>query len=263
MRHDLLRLEGDERDSLRPWLLPDRPGPLAGLHVLQSGHGECWVDRWPEPGVALFFAGGNLAFAGSAEALNAGALRARVDHWLETWDRVLIEAPSPFETLVVAAVEPLHRWGRVIYSLEGAPAPATAAPGAELRRLGPGDAGAVGGLDEDLHWIWDTWRDAAGLVASGRAWGAFRGVRLASLAAPFFVGVGYEDIGVVTEPAHREIGLSTLCAGRVCADIRARGGRPSWSTSHDNTGSRRVAEKLGFELVREDFLLVAGDPIGE
>lgn len=251
-----------ERNELRPWLLPDRPGPLVGLHVLQSGRGECWADRWPDPRAALFFAGGNLAFAGDADALPAGDLRARIDHWLETWERVLIEARGPFETLVAGAVEPLQHWQRLIYALEGEPAEAPAADGVELRRLEADDADALRALDEDLLWIWDPWDDPESLVGSDRAWGAFRGGALASVAAPFFLGAGYEDIGVVTQPAHRTIGLSTGCARRVCADIRARGRTPSWSTSPDNTGSRRVAEKLGFKAVRDDFLLVAGEAIG-
>ncbi len=66
---------------------------------------------------------------------------------------------------------------------------------------------------------------------------------------------------MVTQEADRGRGLSALCAARVCADIRSRGRTPSWSTSPDNAGSRRVAEKLGFEPVREDYLLVAGEPI--
>ena len=39
--------------ALRPWFLPDQPGPLVGLHVVRTGHGTCFVDRWPEPRVVL------------------------------------------------------------------------------------------------------------------------------------------------------------------------------------------------------------------
>ncbi len=61
--------------------------------------------------------------------------------------------------------------------------------------------------------------------------------------------------------AFRGRGLSPACAARVIADIRARGRTPSWSTSRDNTASRRVAEKLGFARHRDDVLYVAGKPI--
>ena len=47
----------------------------------------------------------------------------------------------------------------------------------------------------------------------------------------------------------------------VVADIRARGRRPTWTTSPDNTGSRAVAARLGFVHVRDDVLYAVGVPI--
>jgi len=75
------------------------------------------------------------------------------------------------------------------------------------------------------------------------------------------VGDRHEDIGVVTEAAFRGHGLSPACAARVMADIRGRRRTPSWSTSRDNTASRRVAEKLGFVKHRDDVLYIAGKPL--
>jgi predicted GNAT family acetyltransferase len=102
-----------------------------------------------------------------------------------------------------------------------------------------------------------------GLAASGFAWGAFVAGQLAAVACPFFVGERYEDIGVVTEPKFRGLGLSTACAHALCGDIRARERQPSWSTSPDNTASLRVAEKLGFAVQRYDLLYVVGVRIPE
>ena len=51
---------------------------------------------------------------------------------------------------------------------------------------------------------------------------------LVSVACAFYVGEKYEDIGVVTEPAYRGKGMSTMCAAEVCADILSRSHRPSW-----------------------------------
>jgi len=85
--------------------------------------------------------------------------------------------------------------------------------------------------------------------------------RLVSVATSFFVGAAHEDIGVVTEPGHRGRGLSTSCAAAVVADIRARGHRPTWTTSPDNTGSRAVAGRLGFVHERDDVLYAVGVPI--
>jgi predicted GNAT family acetyltransferase len=81
---------------------------------------------------------------------------------------------------------------------------------------------------------------------------------LASVACTFFLAEEYEDVGVVTEPAYRGAGLGTACTYELCLDIFARGRRPTWSTSTNNGGSWRIAEKLGFVHLREDWLYVAG-----
>jgi predicted GNAT family acetyltransferase len=93
------------------------------------------------------------------------------------------------------------------------------------------------------------------------AWGAFVGERLVSVACIFFVGRQFEELGVVTEAEHRGRGLSLACAHGVCEEIRARGRRPSWTTSPDNAASKAVAERLGFSFRRRDVLYVAGIPI--
>jgi predicted GNAT family acetyltransferase len=82
--------------------------------------------------------------------------------------------------------------------------------------------------------------------------------QLAAVACTFFLGTTYEDIGVVTIPEYRRLGLSTACASALCHDIRARGHRPTWATSPDNTASLRIAEKLGFQLHRNDVSYVIG-----
>jgi predicted GNAT family acetyltransferase len=118
-------------------------------------------------------------------------------------------------------------------------------------------------LSPQSFWIAKTWGGPAGLAASGAAWGAFVDGRLVSVACTFFMGERYEEIGVVTEPEHRGQGLSVACTRALCLAIFARGRRPSWTTSPDNTASVRVAEKLGFRLDRHDWLYVAGIPVPE
>jgi predicted GNAT family acetyltransferase len=130
-----------------------------------------------------------------------------------------------------------------------------------VRRLGAGDAGPLAGLGEASAWIANTWGGPEGLAASGTAWGAFAGSRLVAVACPFFVGTVYEDLGVVTEPGFRRLGLSTACAGPVCQDVRGRGRVPSWTTSPDNAASLGVAAKLGFTFQRRDRLLVVDVPV--
>ena len=48
-RETMLQISQQQLAMLKARFLPDRPGPLIGLHVLQTGHGVCFVDRWPDP----------------------------------------------------------------------------------------------------------------------------------------------------------------------------------------------------------------------
>ncbi|MBW0119572.1 GNAT family N-acetyltransferase, partial [Pseudonocardia abyssalis] len=70
-----------------------------------------------------------------------------------------------------------------------------------------------------------------------------------------------EDVGVVTDPAHRGAGLSTACAAALVHDIRARGRIPSWTTSPPNRASRAVAARLGFVTAGEGVLWAVGVPV--
>jgi RimJ/RimL family protein N-acetyltransferase len=146
----------EQAADLRSWFTPERPGPLVGLHVLATGHGTLYVDRWPDPRTVLAESGRNYALAGAADVLAPADLRARI----------------------------------------------------------------VAGVVEEL----------------------------------------YEDIGVVTDPAHQGLGLSTACAAALCDDIQRRGHQPTWTTATDNRRSLRVAEKLGFVVQHHDRLLVIGGP---
>lgn len=130
-----------------------------------------------------------------------------------------------------------------------------------MRRLTSNDVAYLDALTPSIAWISATWGGHAGLAASGVAWGAFADGRLVSVAASFFVGAAHEDIAVVTELGHRGRGLSTACCTALIADIRARGHRPTWTTSPDNAGSRAVADGLGFVHERDDVLYAVGVPI--
>lgn len=238
--------------TLGGWFRPDRPGPLVGLHVLQTGNGACFVDRWPDPRAVLVETAGNYSLGGDDDRLAPGDLRRRIAGF--------VEAPGSFEPRLREACPTLVVWERVILELAEGP-PVVSPRSSAVRRLGPPDAFQVWGLSPESAWIAKTWGGPTGLAASGRAWGAFVGGRLAAVACTFFVGQRYEDIGVVTEPEHRGAGLSAACAGALCDDIRRRGRRPSWSTSPDNGASLRVAEKLGFKAQRHDQLYAIGAPI--
>jgi RimJ/RimL family protein N-acetyltransferase len=117
---------------------------------------------------------------------------------------------------------------------------------------------AVARLSDEIGWVAKTWGGPAGLAASGHAYGAFAGGRLAAVTCSFFQGARYADAGVVTEPERRGQGLGVASARAWCAGTVAHRRVPTWTTSTDNSASRRIAERLGFALVRRDVLHVIG-----
>jgi RimJ/RimL family protein N-acetyltransferase len=223
---------------------PERPGPLIQQHVATSGVGRCRADRVVDPRTALAeLPGDNVACRG--EPMAVPGLRG------------LVDAPPPWRP-ALEAVAPVAVWQRLVAVL---PDGAEPRPRHAVRRLVAADATALAALDPSIAWISETWGGHAGLAASGRAWIAVDDDRPVAVAAAFFVGREYEDIGVVTDPGHRGRGLSSSCAAALVADIRARGHRPTWTTSPDNTGSRAVADRLGFVHVRDDVLYAVGVPV--
>jgi ribosomal protein S18 acetylase RimI-like enzyme len=249
----MVSLRIEQLTSLREWFLPDRPGPLVGLHVIGTGNGSAWVDRWPDPRAVVVDTAGNQSLRGDPGPLTPAAVRGKV--------RGFVEAPERFVPLLRTAFTDLQEWRRVVFVLDGEPRRAAPRGRGAVRRLQTADSDAVGALSDQNLWISKTWGGAAGLAASGTAWGAFADGRLVAVACPFFVGDRYEDIGVATEAGFRGQGWSTACAAGVCGDIRRRGGTPSWTTAPENRASIRVAEKLGFRLERHDRTFVIGIPI--
>lgn len=243
----MLPISLEQAATLRDWFLPDQPGPLVGLHVLQAGHGHYWVDRWPQPRTVLVECAGNWSLAGDPEAIQPEQLQSLVSGFLDTTE--------PFVPLLQATFPDLVVWERVMFDLKTQPHYSIPS-NSMVRLLTAADALHLQGLDPESAWIGKTWGNAAGLAASGTAWGTFVADRLAAVACTFYMGEQYEDIGIVTEPAFRGRGLGPACAGAACQAIQARGRRPGWTTSIDNIASIRVAEKLGFTLHHRDYLYI-------
>lgn len=245
----MIRLNMKQTATLKEWFLPERPGPLIGAHVIQTGYGTCFVDRWPAARAVLIETAGNYTLLGSAQALTPADLRPHVKGFVETTDA--------FAPLLKSAFPDLQTWSRVIFAQPEAPIFAITGDYV-LRRLESPDGQHLAGLTPESAWISKTWGGHQGLAASGFAWGAFVDGQLASVACTFFLGEAYEEIGVATEPEFQGMGLSTACAEALCRDIWARGHQPSWTTSPDNLASKRVAEKLEFTMQRNDVLYVVG-----
>ena len=243
-----------QRQQLREWFLPEQPGPLIGSHVINTGNGACFVDRWPDPGVVLAHAASNYTLLGDAQSLRPYELRPHTTGFVNT-----LEGLVPF---LMRAFPDAQPWPRIILTQKSDPEPRPSKTFA-VRRLTKTDAYHLWGLSPEIAWISKTWGGPSGLAQSGYAWGAFVDDRLTSVACTFFLGHTYEEIGVVTEPEFQRRGLSTACAHALCDDVRARGHLLSWTTSHDNTASLRVAQKLGFVEYRRDTLYAVGVRIPE
>lgn len=245
----MYQLPADAISTLRPWFQPDRLSHLVGWHVIQTGNGTGWVDRWPEPQVVLVESAGNYLLVGNPAAITPASLRPLILGFVNT--------SASFVPLLHTVFPDLQIWERIVYVLDQPPQEISP-PGITIRRLEAADAERVAQISPNLVWIAKTWGGPAGLACSGYAWGAFVGEQIVAIASSFFVGIRYEEIGVVTEATYRGQGLSGACAGALCQEIHQRGRQPIWSTSPDNQASIRVAEKLGFRFVQDDRLYVCG-----
>lgn len=242
-------IEQDPGDAvrLRSLFSDEQPGfeTVVG-HLVTTGNGRWWVDDPARPRAVLVEVAGNWVLRGDPATVPVTAVRGLV--------KGFVDAPPEFAPVLRHASVSFVSWERVRFVLDGAPPPPPETPGAEIRRLRADDAPGVAAISEPLSWITNTWGGPAGLAGSGYAWGAFLDRRLVAVACTFFRGFRYEELGVVTEPEARRRGLSTACAAALCADVTARGHRPSWSTSLDNVPSRGVATALGFRRIEDGVL---------
>lgn len=98
----MVQLTPAQTSTLHSWFLPERPGPLVGAHIMTTGLGACWVDRWPAPRAVMVESSGFYSLVGDAQALSAGDLQPHV--------KGLVECPESFAPLLYSAFPDLQVW---------------------------------------------------------------------------------------------------------------------------------------------------------
>src|SRR5258707_10717664 len=107
----MIRLTPEQVPAIADWFQVERVCGLVGSHLVHTGHGAAWADRWPAPRALLVEAGSNYSLAGDPSALAPADLPPLAG---------FIEAPAPFVPLLRAACADLFDWPRVILSLPSA-----------------------------------------------------------------------------------------------------------------------------------------------
>src|ERR671930_2534147 len=97
----MIMLTPKQTASLRDWFVPDRPGPLVGLHVIQTGNGACFAERWPNPRAVAVESAGNYALAGDPDALQPRDLKQRIVGFVEAPERFMPLLTATFERVEV------------------------------------------------------------------------------------------------------------------------------------------------------------------
>ncbi|NIT59571.1 MAG: GNAT family N-acetyltransferase [Aliifodinibius sp.] len=233
--------------ALRERFEPEKLSWFVGTHLINTGNGACFVDRWPNPRAVLVDVAGNYSLSGDPDALKPYDLQDRIIGF--------IDAPKKFYPLLKETFSDVITWDRVIYQMDERP---NLNLDHEVHKLGESHKHCLWGLTPESNWISKTWGGPSGLVSSGYAWGAFVDSQLVSVACTFFLGNQYEEIGVVTESEYRGRGFAAACAAKLSKEIQFRRHIPTWSTSTDNEASIRVAEKLGFKFKSKGMLYVVG-----
>jgi len=96
--------------TLQPWFRPEQSGQLVGPHVINTGNGAMWADRWPQPRAILVECAGNYTLIGQPEAISAAKLSPLIVGF--------VDAAAPFAPLLHKAFPDLRIWDRVVYVLD-------------------------------------------------------------------------------------------------------------------------------------------------
>lgn len=251
MEPDIGQWSTQDREALITFV-GESPGSVFAVHALRSGLGRVWVSGTPRAPRAVIIEsaalpGEPLGFGEVADLLD---LLGHVDGW------GCIELTSAGAES--ATEEFARRWGpakRVVDVLHVLPGGAPVEPHPQVRLLRASDLSRLTVATDGVFPGRDVLEPA---VAAGRVFVAVDGESIVGQGSSIAAGDMYADVGVHVVQTHREQGLATVCAARVCESVRRAGLTPVWSCSADNRASLRVAAKLGFvDVARLTYLVRA------
>ena len=99
------------------------------------------------------------------------------------------------------------------------------------------------------------WGTTDSFLDEGAGYCVLDGENLVSWCYVQAYGQGAQTIDIWTASSHRRRGLGTLVAAAVIDSSLAEGYSPFWICDKANVGSRRLAERLGFEYTGDIFLV--------
>ena len=125
----------------------------------------------------------------------------------------------------------------------------------EVRRLGADDVPLMEAATEAMGMTGWRFGSAAAQIAGGYAAGAVVEGRMAAVAFTASRSPRYGEVGIHTLAPYRGRGYAAAAAALVAEDLHRAGLTVIWSTSTENTASRRIAAKLGLvEVSRRVYL---------
>ena len=141
----------------------------------------------------------------------------------------------------------LHPYPTYLYSATQPPRPTPIPAGISLTPitrdlLTRNDLANAEEVRAEIRWMWPS---AEYFHAAGFGVAACTATAIVCWCTAEYVGPTACGVGIATAPTHRRAGIATAAASRFLGAARRRGLTVYWECGQDNTGSVRLAEKLG------------------
>lgn len=229
--------------------------PFIAAVIKNSQRGQVFVDRQPNPKSALvtnnfgfmYLIGAevNPEFDDTMVELISGAKRIKSSYLL--W----YSPPQAWQQKLDVAGARCRE--RIRYEFHGSSSgPVNCPSGFEMRRL---DAELIPktkkfNVEIDSRF----WSSAQDFIENGLGFCIIKDDDVVSICYAAAISDGLAEIDVATDEAYRQQGLAALVTRQFIRECLTRGITPAWDCFEYNTGSRRLAEGLGFsELVHYPF----------